>query len=249
MSDKEIKVLAVGDVNGRFDLLLKRLTAINKNVSRFSLKRLVFRMARSSSLCARASSSVRTMRRMRRRCRARSDSRSRSTCWVSYSAGILLLALHTDSSQDLVVFTEEFRLADSCYIAGPCCPSTSVFYPETGVEFSPNLTFLGKRGVLHTAWGLTIGYLSGVEGPESNAFQFVEDDVDDLLLPIRTQSGFLGVDILLTSSWPAQVAKHSSNQPSKEIAGSKLVSRLAAGLKPRYHFAGMGTHYERSPYR
>ena len=35
----------------------------------------------------------------------------------------------------------------------------------------------------------------------------------------------------------------------REIQGSKLLSRLATGLKPRYHFAGLGCHYERTPYR
>ena len=70
-----------------------------------------------------------------------------------------------------------------------------------------------------------------------------------MLVPVKTQSGFLGVDILLTSVWPAEVWKHAHNTPSTEIQGSPLISRLAAGLKPRYHFAGMGVHYERQPYR
>ena len=35
-----------------------------------------------------------------------------------------------------------------------------------------------------------------------------------------------------------------------DSCGSKLVSRLAENLKPRYHFAGReGVHYERAPYR
>ncbi|KAK6021119.1 hypothetical protein OSTOST_13219, partial [Ostertagia ostertagi] len=46
-----------------------------------------------------------------------------------------------------------------------------------------------------------------------------------------------------------QVWKHAHNTPSVEIKGSRLISRLASGLKPRYHFAGMGVHYERQPYR
>ena len=46
-----------------------------------------------------------------------------------------------------------------------------------------------------------------------------------------------------------QVSKHAHNTPSREIEGSTLLSRLAAAIKPRYHFAGMGIHYERQPYR
>jgi len=35
-----------------------------------------------------------------------------------------------------------------------------------------------------------------------------------------------------------------------DSCGSKLVSKLAENLKPRYHFAGReGVHYERAPYR
>ena len=109
-------------------------------------------------------------------------------------------------------------------------------------------------------------YFSGIEGPTSTPFQFNDDDIDDVLLPIRTQSGFLGVDILLTASWPKDVAQvrlkksanentivaalqHSLNQPTVQTPGSSAISRLAAGLKPRYHLAGQGAHFERSPYR
>ncbi|CAD5224474.1 unnamed protein product [Bursaphelenchus okinawaensis] len=201
MSNKEVKVLAVGDINGNFTLLQKKLTLINKKNGPFDL---VF-------------------------------------CVGEF------FGPNEEENQDVVDGKIEFPIA--LYILGPNCPSTARFYPETGVEFSPNLTFLGRRGILHAASGLTIGYLSGIEGNTSNPFQFIEDDVDDLLLPIRTQSGFLGIDVLVTSVWPHDVAKHSINQPGKENIGSKQVSRLAAALKPRYHFAGMGSHYERSPYR
>jgi hypothetical protein len=39
----------------------------------------------------------------------------------------------------------------------------------------------------------------------------------------RLLKGFMGVDILLTSEWPTDVAKHSSNQPDKMVTGSKKV--------------------------
>lgn len=135
------------------------------------------------------------------------------------------------------------------YVLGPCSSATSSFYPEESIEFSSSVTYLGKRGILNTASGLQIAYLSGVESTSSSSFQFSGEDVQELLLPVRTQSGFLGVDVLLTSVWPAEVWKHAHNTPSTEVKGSRLISRLASGLKPRYHFAGMGVHYERQPYR
>ncbi|CAD5231905.1 unnamed protein product [Bursaphelenchus xylophilus] len=201
MANKDVKVLAVGDVNGNFNLLRKKLNVINKKNGPFDL---VF-------------------------------------CVGEF------FGPNEEENQAVVEGKIEFPIP--LYILGPNCPSTARFYPETGVEFSPNLTFLGRRGILHAASGLTICYLSGIEGKSANPFQFVEDDIDDLLLPVRTQSGFLGIDVLLTSVWPSSVAKHSINQPNAENEGSKHISRLAAALKPRYHFAGMGPHYERSPYR
>uniref|UniRef100_A0A915D2X6 CWF19-like protein 1 n=1 Tax=Ditylenchus dipsaci TaxID=166011 RepID=A0A915D2X6_9BILA len=157
-----------------------------------------------------------------------------------------------DDAENRKVLSGEIDFPIPTYILGPCCPSTSVYYTENSVEISPSLTFLGRKGILNTASGLTIGYLSGIETSAStlNAFQFNDETIDDLLLPVRANSGFLGVDILLTSMWPAEVWKHSSNQPSEEVEGSKSLARLAAGLKPRYHVAGLGqTHYERTPYR
>ncbi|KHJ74798.1 hypothetical protein OESDEN_25586, partial [Oesophagostomum dentatum] len=135
------------------------------------------------------------------------------------------------------------------FCLGPCTSSTSSFYPEESVEFSSTITYLGKRGILNTASGLQVAYLSGIEASSSSNFQFSEEDIEELLMPVRTQAGFLGVDILVTSMWPAEVWKHAHNTPSTKVQGSKLISRLAAGLKPRYHFAGNGIHYERQPYR
>ncbi|RCN25734.1 hypothetical protein ANCCAN_28551, partial [Ancylostoma caninum] len=121
-------------------------------------------------------------------------------------------------------------------LSGPCSPSTSSFCPDESVEFSSTLTYLGKRGILNTASGLQIAYLSGVEGPTSSNFQFNEDDIEELLMPVRNQAGFLGVDVLVTSMWPAEAC------PSQ-------IYLFFTGLKPRYHFAGTGIHYERQPYR
>uniref|UniRef100_A0A0N5AXC5 CwfJ_C_1 domain-containing protein n=1 Tax=Syphacia muris TaxID=451379 RepID=A0A0N5AXC5_9BILA len=147
------------------------------------------------------------------------------------------------------VLNGEIEFPITTYILGPCCPSTSKYYVDDCAEFSSNLTYLGKKGVLNSATGLQIAYLSGIEGTKANAFQFDANIVDECMIPVKAQSGFLGVDILLTSMWPADVAKHSPNQPTRPTDGSRLISKLAAGLKPRYHFAGLGSHYERTPYR
>ncbi|CAP29303.1 Protein CBG09248 [Caenorhabditis briggsae] len=135
------------------------------------------------------------------------------------------------------------------YILGPSNPRYSYLYPEESIEFSANLTYLGKKGLLNTASGLQIAYLSGVEGTSKEMNCFDKSDIDELLVPLGTQVGFSGTDILLTSMWPAEVARHSHNQPSKPVAGSVLLSKLVSQLKPRYHFAGLGVHYERQPYR
>lgn len=198
---KPVRVLVCGDVNGQFEQLIKRVSAVNKKNGPFD-----------TLLCVGE-----------------------------------FFGPDTESNQKVIDAAIEFPVMT--YILGPCCPSTSNFYPEGSVEFSANLTYLGKKGILNTASGLQIAYLSGIEGSSVNSFQFTKDVVDELLMPVKASSGFLGVDILLTSMWPAQVSKFSSNQPSRDIDGSPLISRLAAGLKPRYHFAGMGSHYERSPYR
>ncbi|KAK6753123.1 hypothetical protein RB195_012618 [Necator americanus] len=155
----------------------------------------------------------------------------------------------TNETENESVLNGKIDFVIPTYILGPCSPSTSSFCPTESVELSSTITYLGKRGILNTASGLQVAYLSGVESSASSKFQFSEDDVEELLMPVRNQAGFLGVDILMTSMWPAEVWKHAHNTPSSEIPGSKLISRLAAGVKPRYHFAGMGIHYERQPYR
>uniref|UniRef100_A0A8R1I271 Uncharacterized protein n=1 Tax=Caenorhabditis japonica TaxID=281687 RepID=A0A8R1I271_CAEJA len=152
-----------------------------------------------------------------------------------------------DANEKVINGNVEFPLPT--YILGPANPRLSYLYPEDSIEFSSNLTYLGKKGLLNTASGLQIAYLSGVEGTSKDMSTFDKSDVDELLIPLGTHIGFSGTDILLTSMWPAEVARHSHNQPTKPPAGSVLLSKLAAQLKPRYHFAGLGVHYERQPYR
>ncbi|KAH7722384.1 Protein F17A9.2 [Aphelenchoides avenae] len=198
-TQKPVKVLCVGDVNGKFAQLIKRITTSGP----FD---------------------------------------------VLFCVGEFF---GPDDASNQKVVDGEVQFPVPTYILGPCCPSTSIYYPEESVEFSSSLTYLGRKGVLHTASGLSVGYLSGIEASSSSQephpFEFDDNTVDELLMPVRASSGFLGLDVLLTSMWPAQVSKHSPNQPPDEVEGSKLIARLAAGLKPRYHFAGRACHYERSP--
>lgn len=202
---KQIKVLCVGDVNGKFEQLIHRISFVNKKCGPFDVL-----------LC------------------------------VGEFFG-------PNDEENKKILSGELQFPIPAYILGPCCPSTSLYFPDQSIEFSPSLTYLGKKGILTTANGLTIGYFSGIEAAadqkQVNAFQFDQESVDDLLLPVSANSGFIGVDILLTSIWPADVWKYSTNQPTEQPNGSKLISRLASGLRPRYHFAGQGNHYERSPYR
>jgi len=54
-----------------------------------------------------------------------------------------------------------------------------------------------------TSEGLKIAYVSGREGPKSDACTFSTDDVSAVRDSVlRNQTNFKGVDILLTSQWP-----------------------------------------------
>ncbi|EFP11314.1 hypothetical protein CRE_31174 [Caenorhabditis remanei] len=154
-----------------------------------------------------------------------------------------------DDEANQKVIKGKMKFPIPTYILGPSNPRYSHLYPEESIEFSSNLTYLGKKGLVNTASGLQIAYLSGVEGTSKEMSCFDKSDVEELLNPLGTQVGFSGTDILLTSMWPTDVARHSIDQPSVPIPGSILLSKLAAQLKPRYHFAGLGGHYERQPYR
>ncbi|MFH4981643.1 hypothetical protein AB6A40_008352 [Gnathostoma spinigerum] len=201
MSEKPVRVLVSGDVNGAFQSLIQRVKYVVRKNGSFDML----------------------------------------ICVGEF------FGPNEETNMDVINGKTNFPV--TTYILGPCCPATSSLYPDECIEFSPNLTYLGKKGILSLTSGLQIAYLSGIEGSKENKIMFDSNTVQKLLISVKASSGFLGVDLLLTSVWPAEVWKHSPNQPSKMVDGSVLVSKLAAGLKPRYHFAGLGTHYERSPYR
>lgn len=141
----------------------------------------------------------------------------------------------------------------STLILGPNDPTLSECYQNNtdGVELCENLTYLGRKGTFTGSSGLSVAYLSGKEGDRSELGVFSRQDVSSLLLPCEGDTKFRGVDILLTSQWPKQPAKYASDvELDTEQCGSDLISQLALGLRPRYHFcATEDVFYERQPYR
>ncbi|KAG8126733.1 hypothetical protein E2320_021819 [Naja naja] len=141
------------------------------------------------------------------------------------------------------------------YVLGANNDETVHCFPDvSGCELAENITYLGRKGVFSGASGLQIAYLSGVESTEDPvpAHCFSTKDVIDLKTSLQSTPKFKGVDILLTSCWPKGVETfgNSPGDVNSMKCGSGLVSLLAAGLKPRYHFAGLQKiNYERLPYR
>uniref|UniRef100_A0A0N5C777 CWF19-like protein 1 homolog n=1 Tax=Strongyloides papillosus TaxID=174720 RepID=A0A0N5C777_STREA len=143
----------------------------------------------------------------------------------------------------------EFKFPISTYILGPCNSLSEQYFPEDGGYLTENLTYLGKKGMFFSTQGLKIAYLSGKESNELTKSTFDKSVVNDLIYPVKALHGFIGCDILLTSDWPEGVTKFSNNIPKEVPNGSTLISQVATALKPRYHFAGLHCHYERTPYR
>uniref|UniRef100_A0A914WE37 CWF19-like protein 1 n=1 Tax=Plectus sambesii TaxID=2011161 RepID=A0A914WE37_9BILA len=154
-----------------------------------------------------------------------------------------------DADANDQILTAKFEIPLQTYILGPCSSATAALFPKESAELAPNLTYLGRKGLLNTASGLSVAYLSGMEGETADLTHFDFDSVNGLLVPVKAGGGFIGVDLLLTSQWPAQVDNFAPNRPVGDVKSSELISKVAAGLKPRYHFAAIGPHYERAPYR
>ncbi|XKL66608.1 hypothetical protein PGB90_010028 [Kerria lacca] len=134
-----------------------------------------------------------------------------------------------------------------------------------------NIFYLtGKRGVFTTNSGLTVAYVSGVENPTLNTeCQITKDDIERVRNAcVKSQeASFRGIDILLTSTWPANVTRFDEkmvgfrNYKDNDIdfneflkdhpEGSHLIAELAIQIKPRYHFFGnqstkFGCHFTRA---
>ncbi|CAL1548757.1 unnamed protein product [Lymnaea stagnalis] len=73
-----------------------------------------------------------------------------------------------------------------------------------------------------------------------------------MIAPVKNDTGFKGIDILITLQWPKDVEKYGSSAPGHEpkFPGSGCIAEVARVLRPRYHFAALeGIFYERQPYR
>lgn len=137
------------------------------------------------------------------------------------------------------------------YILGPNDPAHASLYEDLdNGEICPNLTYLGRRGLYTVSSGVKIAYVSGVEakdGAESTEWNFNDTDVKSVItscLASNNSAGdYRGIDILMTSQWPAGVRE-------KEPNASRLLSWLSSEIKPRYHFCGLNdSYFEPSPYR
>ncbi|XP_061857810.1 CWF19-like protein 1 isoform X1 [Colius striatus] len=141
------------------------------------------------------------------------------------------------------------------YVLGANNQETVRYFPDiNGCELAENITYLGRRGLYSGTSGLQIAYLSGTEsqGEPASAYSFSTKDVSELKTSLLSTPNFRGVDILLTSPWPRDVGVFASSagEIDTKKCGSKLVSDLAASLKPRYHFAALKkVYFERLPYR
>lgn len=146
-----------------------------------------------------------------------------------------------------------FPVSIPTYILGPNDESSAKFYKNSpDSDICPNLSYLGKRGIYATSSGLKIAYVSGTEaeGDTPKAvpeWKFTKEDVmavrDSCFASKSNMGDFRGVDLLVTSQWPAGI-KDEAKTSSKRIAW------LADTIKPRYHLCGLnGDYYEPPPYR
>jgi len=137
-----------------------------------------------------------------------------------------------------------------------CLEQRGGWRPDDIVSLYYSSLFLcvGKSGTYTGASGLRIAYLSGTEaeGALKSETEFDVTDIKNLQIRLQNDTQFSGVDILLTSQWPAEVTNQTTVVPEtiKSLISSPLISQLALVAKPRYHFCGMeGIHFERAPYR
>ncbi|NP_001290333.1 CWF19-like protein 1 isoform 2 [Homo sapiens] len=208
MAQKPLRLLACGDVEGKFDILFNRVQAIQKKSGNFDLLLCVGNFFGSTQ----------------------------DAEWEEYKTGIKKAPIQT-------------------YVLGANNQETVKYFQDAdGCELAENITYLGRKGIFTGSSGLQIVYLSGTESLNEPVpgYSFSPKDVSSLRMMLCTTSQFKGVDILLTSPWPKCVGNfgNSSGEVDTKKCGSALVSSLATGLKPRYHFAALEkTYYERLPYR
>jgi hypothetical protein len=70
--------------------------------------------------------------------------------------------------------------------------------------------YIGKKGLYTGSSGLQLAYLSGTESDIlSDSTSFNTEDSSALTDPVKNDTKFKGVDILITSQWPKGVEKYA----------------------------------------
>jgi hypothetical protein len=107
----------------------------------------------------------------------------------------------------------------------------------TDGELCSNLYNLGKQGILSTSQGLRIAFLSG------GSTTYTDTDIDKLC---KSSLPLGGVDFLITYEWPQDITSTVNDDTKLSMS----VSKVAAALKPRYHFAAsQNQFFEREPFK
>ncbi|XP_063894246.1 CWF19-like protein 1 [Helicoverpa armigera] len=142
------------------------------------------------------------------------------------------------------------------YVFGPSKSEHVPLYCEEGSEIVPNVIYMGKRGIFTTSADVKIAYLTGLSrrelGKEVPMCTFEPSDCSAVRdACFRGQSEYRGVDLLITTLWPAGIQQDEIQKVDIEQENlSDLLSWLALHIKPRYHFVpSPAKHYERQPYR
>lgn len=180
-------------------------------------------------------------------------------------------SIEDDESEDpnLVYIAKEFKdsVPMPIYVLGPCHESQRRYYKplfkedlrgtptfEEGFDIACNVSYVGRKGVLSTVDELKIAYLSGLECKPDQArtdYTFNATDIEELTELCATSR----IDVLMTTAFPNNVNEFSYGGKSDYYRGlcekgSKLVSKLARCVLPRYHFVPSEEEFfEREPYR
>ncbi|XP_053614900.1 CWF19-like protein 1 homolog [Plodia interpunctella] len=142
------------------------------------------------------------------------------------------------------------------YVFGPCKSEHVNLYCEEGSEIAPNIIYMGRRGIFTTSSDVKIAYLTGLSrrelGKEIPMCTFEPSDCSAVRdACFRGQSEYRGVDVLITTLWPAGIQQDETQKIDIEQESlSDLLAWLAIHVKPRYHFVpSKDKYYERQPYR
>ncbi|XP_031765667.1 CWF19-like protein 1 [Galleria mellonella] len=142
------------------------------------------------------------------------------------------------------------------YVFGPSKSEHVQYYCEEGSEIVPNVIYMGKRGLFTTSSDIKIAYLTGLSrrelGKDIPMCVFEPSDCSAVRdACFRGQSEYRGIDVLITTLWPAGIQQDETQKVDiEEDRRSDLLAWLSIHLKPRYHFVpSTNKYYERQPYR